>query len=759
MKKISLLLLFLALAAPLPAGAADGIAVIPPRNPAPTVKTAAEELSTHLAMLGREQESLRIRLEPDDAMDREAWRITRRGNDVVISGGLPRGILYGVYEFLERFAGIFWLDPWTTSVPENGRVVIPEGTQLEGAPGFRWRGIYITLAADPAKLKFFVRNRENIFFDFKLAEDFSRSYGIQKVLGSPNPFNTLFYYMKSWDLQKDADAFSMDKDGRRVKARDVFGPGQVCFTSPKAREKFIGQLEQYILADRRKYGADAPVVYNISINDTKDKCLCPACVKRAGVYGSDSGVMLEFVNAVARSVEKKYPEILIQTSCYLSYESPPLRGIVPGPNVAVRCSLSPWGSSRLNLRLPLSHPVNAQSAAFLKKWSSLGRIQIWNYWVNFGRNIDKNAGAVNTRVIAENVKTYHKLGADWVFSECEFPDTASFHPLRVWLGYRLKNDPGLDPEKLMTLFFTRFYGRAARPMRKLYDFLSTRQAPFLETGSADYKDAEFFSTADALLDEAEKAASGDARLIERITRERTVLDIAFFSLGAGTASPARAARLPGNWEHLIRRWYHDTWQYKKAMTDMRETLGKFLDRPVPGARFPLPEALKGCEVYEITAEKFSALGDRELLRLGLKELRDPDAAGGRAMAVKFEKSPFRKDGTFTIGVHSRAKRRPVFSRKIPAAAIPSDGKYHLYYAGEFTLLPGSLLYIHDSWHMQQDLAGYWNAQGGNSYRLYISLRMTGPGFVPGAAGETLLACDRILLVPVGIKKNQHKDFR
>ena len=748
-KTIPVLLILLAL---LPAVTAGEIAVMPPRDPAPTVVTAAEELKNHLAMLRKDQEYLRICLVSDTAMPPEAWRITRRGKDVVISGGLPRGILYGAFEFLERFAGIYWLDPWTTSVPEDGKVVIPDGTRVEGAPGFRWRGIYVTLATDPAKFRFFARNRENIFFDFKLPEDFSRKYGIQKVLGSPNPFNTLFYYMKSWDLEKDEDAFSMDADGRRVKARNVFGPGQVCFTSPKARKKFIAQLEEYILSDRKKYGANAPTVYNISINDTKDKCLCPECVKRAGVYGSDSGVMLEFVNAVAKSVEKKYPGILIQTSCYLSYEAPPLRGIAPGPNVAVRCSLSPWGIGKLNLKLPLSHPVNAQAAAFLKKWSSLGRIQIWNYWVNFDKNLDRNAGLVNARVIAENIKLYRERGADWVFSECEFPDTASFHPLRVWLGYRLKNDPSPDPEKLITLFFTRFYGKAARPMRRLYDFISERQAPFLEKKCGDHRDADFFRTADALLDEAEKAASGDPELLERITRERTVLDIAFFSLGAGEPSPRRAARLPGNWEHLLRRWYHDAWQFKKAMADMRTTLGNFLDRPVPGARFPLPDELKGREVYEITAEKFSALGDRELLRLGLKELRDPDAAGGRAMTVKFDKSPFRKDGTFKIGVHSRAKKRPVFSQKISAAAIPADGKYHLYYAGEFTLLPGSLLYIHDSWYMQQDLAGYWRAGGGNSYRLYISLKMTGPGFVPGAAGETFLACDRILLVPVKTQK-------
>ena len=41
------------------------------------------------------------------------------GKDLIICGGFPRGTLYGVYEFLERFAGVAWLDPFTTVIPKK----------------------------------------------------------------------------------------------------------------------------------------------------------------------------------------------------------------------------------------------------------------------------------------------------------------------------------------------------------------------------------------------------------------------------------------------------------------------------------------------------------------------------------------------------------------------------------------------------------------------------------------------------------------
>ena len=41
--------------------------------------------------------------------DQEEWLIRRFPDGIIVTGGRPRGTLFGAYEFLERFFGIMWL--------------------------------------------------------------------------------------------------------------------------------------------------------------------------------------------------------------------------------------------------------------------------------------------------------------------------------------------------------------------------------------------------------------------------------------------------------------------------------------------------------------------------------------------------------------------------------------------------------------------------------------------------------------------------
>ena len=46
--------------------------------------------------------------------------------DVMVSGG-KRGVLYAVYELLERYGGVGWFASWRTVVPQCERFELPEG--------------------------------------------------------------------------------------------------------------------------------------------------------------------------------------------------------------------------------------------------------------------------------------------------------------------------------------------------------------------------------------------------------------------------------------------------------------------------------------------------------------------------------------------------------------------------------------------------------------------------------------------------------
>lgn len=688
----------------------------------------------------------------------EEWMIRSYPDGIVVAGGVPRGTLYGVYEFLERFAGIAWLDEFYTDIPKNNPILLPETIDLRDKPVFRYRGIYTWHGNDQTRRFLFrSRNRENIFFEEKLEDSLQAAIGHTPVLGSPAPLNTLFYYINEWPTTGFEECYSLDEAGKRVRPTGVFGPGQVCFSSTRARETFAEQMIAYIRKDREKAPVNYPLLYNLSVNDIKDICHCSDCQERVIKYGTQSGGMLEFVNAVAQSVGKIYPDIRIQTSAYLVYEVAPEKGIVPQANVTVRCSPSRWGSGFDTMR-SLTIPRNQKTLNELQKWSRIGAIQIWNYWVLFGDNPDKNACLINLEAIRDNLLTYFDLGADYVFSECEYPESTTFHAMRVWIGYKLKCNPKQPLAPLITRFMEGYYGAAAPYMKAYYDYLVKRQAsaPELDTRGVverDYLDAEFFRTVEPLLDKALTVVGSDSDRTLHILNERVPFDIA--RVICQPVIPAFKPdvtevkkRLSNDWHRFIERYLTGITR-RRSQEQMQRFFQEYAEKK-SGTKYPVPGEVEGRELYEITFSDFNQL--KSLQFYGTRMKHDPDAAGGQAMGV--DKSPRIADPgdfhakEFHLGLQDRKNNKSLLFTILSREQIFQDEKYHWYSVGTVELSPSTLLWLHPSWYLQQNLSYFYtpNDPAGNRYHIYVSLKFCGPAYVKNSNRENAFWLDRILLV-------------
>ena len=72
-------------------------------------------------------------------LDDEAIQITVESGRVQIQGGLPRGVLYAVYQFLEELVGIRFLTAEHTHIPDASALKIPCGSYTYAPPfSFRW---------------------------------------------------------------------------------------------------------------------------------------------------------------------------------------------------------------------------------------------------------------------------------------------------------------------------------------------------------------------------------------------------------------------------------------------------------------------------------------------------------------------------------------------------------------------------------------------------------------------------------------------
>ena len=81
---------------------------------------------------------------------------------------------------------------------------------------------------------------------------------------------------------------------------------------------------------------------------------------------------------------------------------------------------------------------------------------------------------------------------------------------------------------------------------------------------------------------------------------------------------------------------------------------------------------------------------------------------------------------------------------------PADEKYHWYKIGTTTLEYGSWIHIND-YAMKLLLKDFYTEPSGNGpdpnrYEFWVSIRMTGPDYVPGSTKENALYFDRGLLV-------------
>ncbi len=728
MKLLFLFFIFIALTPPL-----LSYEILLPRTPEPTEKTAAAELLELLNKLpSKSLQKYKYHIFSDPSLAPEEWKIQKKGVDITISGGIPRGVLYGVYEFLEKYAGISFLDPWYTYIPKKSPV-LPDTISQHGQPAVKWRGIYITSSSDVQKLRFYARNRENIFFETPLSENFINDYGIQPVFGQPASLHTFFHYTKTWD-HSNTNVFSMDSNGTRIKPLSIYGPGQICFSSTIAKNKFVKQLKEYIISDRKRYGKNAPHLYNISVNNTPEKCECRACIKKARNGDSYAAALLYFINGIAREIQWDFPEATIQTSVSHSFRRP-ARIPASRSNTAICYVLKKDASLPFNPYLDLNAPENSSAMNDLKKWNKICKVHIWDTWITAGDEIDINAGVVNAEEIAEKIKFFNRYNSEYIFSECEKPELTSFHPLRVWIGYRTKNNPDEQPEYLMDFFFDRYYGDASNEMKKLYIYLKENQQKYINRNDHSFKNETFFDTAISFLTQAENAVLNDPDRLRHVKNERLILEISRL-IHSETNIPADfLVNIRDIWSDQIHRYYNGAWNYKKSIRKMNLYIEYFQNRTAPGTKFNIPEVLQKEKIYEITSDKFSYQKHPDITRQN-----DLNAAAQKSISV----CAGTKQYGLRIGVSSISNESNVnlCSLPIKKTAIPDEDYFHLYHIGKIKLSPDACLWVISPEHVLHSFAGMYNPDDNNLYDIFVSLKIK---IAPKT--ETQILCDRILLIP------------
>jgi len=578
-------------------------------------------------------------------------------------------------------------------------------------------------------------------------------------------FDCHSYYRFTKKMPEDLqECFSMDKTGKRLQAISSSGPGQLCWTSPKMRSEAVRQFDDMVLHERNvtMTGPDylslpLPEVWDISQNDNSSYCECPDCTAAAAKYDAKSGAMLEFTNAIASGIRKKYPSFKIQTFAYLGTEKPP-KGIVAEPNVIVRLAQlgGEWGTSLMRDSLrPLTHPNNQKALKNLQEWAAVSsKISIWDYWVLYRQLYSFPFS--NAKAIAENTKIYSSIGSvKRLRLESELllggKLNGNFIDLRYFLAMNLMVDPTLDIQALTAEFMQYYFGPAADTMNQLYLLLDKNmEMETMNLGvsgvNSKYLTSEFFDQSMRLFATAEEQAKDCPEILGHIGQERINFDIPMVYMNGKRGvfpAPGAQQRLMDNYHFIIKKYY-DAHDKAKLIGEIDQYIHISL------FKMEIPEQFKEKKViYDMTWNKFpvEVTGWTDMID-------DPVSPAGRTrihsgisprIGVNALTSPdyHQKDMLFHVFDH---KTKKSIELVIPHGELPKDEQYHWFKVGICNLSPGTVLSLHHSKRFEMSLSGGNDpVLGDQECELWVSVKFQGADYVPGSTMQSAVACDRVML--------------
>ena len=378
----------------------------------------------------------------------EDIQITVESGQVQIRGGVPRGVLYAVYQFLEELIGIRFLTADHTHIPDASALQIPCGSYTYSPPfSFRW-SYYRENSENPT---FAAKRKVNTVTD---AENLGGKTQQQLINHS---FHALVPYGTYGESHPEYYALV---DGKRDTNTHGGGP-QLCVTNPEVIEIAAASAIQQL--------TERPEATNISVSqaDTAAYCRCEVCETLNEAEGTPMGSQLTLVNAVAERIEKVHPHVKVGTLAYWYTRKPP-KTIKPRHNVQIQlCSIECCTLHAID------NPDCEQNQAFCQDTNEWGKIcddiWIWNYNTNF-RSYD--LPFPNLRSIEPNVRYFLHNNAKGVFMQANGNGlTGEFSDLRNYLISHLIWNPQLDAETLLNEFVNFHYKTAAPPILEYITFL------------------------------------------------------------------------------------------------------------------------------------------------------------------------------------------------------------------------------------------------------------------------------------------------
>lgn len=466
--------------------------------------------------------AIRLDMDTSGQLAYEGFRIRSDGQDIHITGGSARGLLYGVYTFLEDYAGAHWYGPDATEVPQRPTLIIPPIDRTE-APAFAYREVFVREADTP---EYSTHNRLNGRFGHRLV----------RAMGE---------YPQAFVPLRKLSIFNLVPRKKYAKSHpEYYGGGQLRFAEPGVRQVALERLRKQLERWARK--GTQPYYLLIDPADRDTYYRGGADGKLIKRYASAGAAYVDFVKQLAEQVAGDYPNVTLLALAYQWSRKPP-QGMTLPKTMGVLFS-----DIERDFARPLQATDNRDVRADLQGWGTLtDQVLLWTYITDFGSYLQPYP---DLHALAEDVPWLAgQPSVVGVFAQGAYNATGGeFSVLRAWVLAHLLWNPQQDPQRLIQVFLHGYYGAAAP---QLAAYIRLLHNSVEQTGSqlsdkmppnAPYLTANLLREADRLFQRAEEAVADDPARLRHVRIARTAVDYAILASqpeGSGSEWIDRAARL------------------------------------------------------------------------------------------------------------------------------------------------------------------------------------------------------------------------
>ena len=481
----------------------------------------------------------------ETSLKTDGFVIKSKGNSLYICGGGDRGTLYGVYDFSEYFLGVKFLTADVTYIPENADASVYKADRTE-IPAFDYR-VYL----DPSS--FF-----NDSVELTTARRFTSEYlkipesagGNLKWYQGYDTHNSLQWvkvtkYVKNGKIDP-AYISAFSNDGTNVVIDEYMGglclyAADLCYTDGinddgtyntettnedgMVRKTAIGMAIEG-MTEVIKNDKDGNNYYLFGQSDIYNRpCLCTRCSAASKKFG-DSGIMIRFINALAKAVERFAAEegierdIDIVTFAYQWSAQPPVdknadgsltvkdATCVPRNNVTVR--LAPIGMNRFVNYSHSAQDYNAYGSDYMEKWATVcNKFMVWDYTTYNPRHYWWYPAYTTWH---DRLTTMKEMGVVYAMLQSNYQERTIYQTIfEPYVASKMLWNPDYDMNELIEEFNRYYFGEVGGAYATEYVSLMTAKC-YSELAVNDYKESTALSFANkgflksmiSLIDEAEK---------------------------------------------------------------------------------------------------------------------------------------------------------------------------------------------------------------------------------------------------------------